>query len=198
MGAGRCPCPGPPQMTVGRRKRVYDGAPRDKCRETRDEPIVPGVHFVHSATRLPRSVNGQIPITNRCFGGFRPVRFRALMHGTRRSVQGRDWPEADQPLWSAQRQQADVRSWGLLTTAVDLLRTYSMDAKRQIPSAGLPARRRSPLNALIPIVPLVTIVVRLLFPVTLPARSALLAPSDRDVAGMLRQTSRQRSIGVSR
>ena len=28
------------------------------------------------------------------------------------------WPQAEQPLWSAQRQQADVRSWGLPTAAV--------------------------------------------------------------------------------
>jgi len=185
-------------MTVGRRKRVYDGAPRDNAGKPATNRSFPVCILSIQRHGCRDRSTAKSQSRTAAFGGFRPVRFRALMHGTRRSVQGRDWPEADQPLWSAQRQQADVRSWGLLTTAVDLLRTYSMDAKRQIPSAGLPARRRSPLNALIPIVPLVTIVVRLLFPVTLPARSALLAPSDRDVAGMLRQTSRQRSIGVSR
>jgi hypothetical protein len=32
---------------------------------------------------------------------------------------GRGWPKPERPVWGVQRKQADVRSWGLPTAAID-------------------------------------------------------------------------------
>ena len=47
-----------------------------------------------------------------------PLDATLLGHSGRRS-NGWSWPEAEWPVWSVQRQQADVRSWGLPTAGVD-------------------------------------------------------------------------------
>jgi hypothetical protein len=53
-------------------------------------------------------------------------------------VVGQIWPEAEQQLWSAQRQQADVRSSGLPPTAIDPKRNFAPDHLGGLGSRGQP------------------------------------------------------------
>jgi hypothetical protein len=49
----------------------------------------------------------------------RLVRVQGVDQAATVTEMGPSWPKPERPVWGVQRQQADVRSWGLPTAAVD-------------------------------------------------------------------------------